>query len=156
RRRRTALVLMFAIVAVVGLLGGLFWPKKYAASTTILVQESNIIKPLMEGRAVATGIADRAAIAREVIYSRKIMGDILQTGGWMAGHPDALQQERIIENIKNRTTLTNLRDNLIRIEYTDSNPERAFTVAKRLADLFIRESLATKERESREAYEFIN
>lgn len=156
RRRRTAIVLIFAVIACIGLAGGLFWPKKYAASTTILVQESNIIKPLMEGRAVATGIADRAAIAREVIFSRKIMGDILQTGGWMNDHPDALQQERRIEAIKNRTTLVNLRENLIRIEYTDSEPERAFLVAKRLADLFIQESLATKERESREAYEFID
>jgi polysaccharide chain length determinant protein (PEP-CTERM system associated) len=156
RRRRTALVLIFAVIACIGLAGGLFWPKKYAASTTILVQESNIIKPLMEGRAVATGIADRAAIAREVIFSRKIMGEILQAGGWMDSRPDPLQQERIIEGIKNRTTLTNLRENLIRIEYTDSLPERAFLVTKRLADLFIQESLATKERESREAYEFID
>ena len=156
RRRRTVLVTIFAVIACIGLAGGLLWPKKYSASTTILVQESNIIKPLMEGRAVTTANSDRAAIAREVIFSRKIMGEVLQAGGWMDSHPDPLQQERLIENIKNRTTLTNLRENLIRIEYTDSKPERAFLVAKRLADLFILESLAAKERESREAYEFIN
>jgi len=156
RRRRTSLVLLFAFIALAGLAAGLLWPKKYVASTTILVQESNIIKPLMEGRAVATGNADRAAIAREVIYSRKIMEDILRSGGWMDSKPSPLQQERLIEEIKNRTNVSNVRENLIRIDYSDSKPERAFGVTRRLADLFIQESLAAKERESREAYEFIN
>ena len=156
RRRRLQLVLLFAAIAIIGLMLGLFWPKKYAATTTILVQESNIIKPLMEGRAVATNISDRASIAREVIFSRKIMDEILAAGGWMDHKPSALEQERIIEGIKDRTSLVNLRENLIRIEYNDSDPERAYLVTKHLADLFIQESLTNKERESREAYEFIS
>lgn len=156
RRRRVQLVLMFAAIAIIGLTAGFLWPKKYSASTTILVQESNIIKPLMEGRAVTTGNADRAAIAREVIFSRKIMDQVLKAGGWMKSQPTALEQERIIDDIKNRTILSTLRENLIRIEYTDTSPERAFLVTKQLADLFIEESLAAKERESREAYEFID
>ena len=156
RRRRVLLVTMFAVIAVAGLTVGLVWPKKYGASTTVLVQESNIIKPLMEGRAVATTNADRASIAREVIFSRKIMNQILQAGGWLANNPSALRQERIIEDIKRRTSLTNLRENLIRIEYTDTDPDRAFLVTRQFANLFIEESLAAKERESREAYEFID
>ena len=63
-RRRRTLVVMFAVTALLGLAAGLFWPKKYVASTSVLVQESNIIKPLMEGRAVATTNADRASIHR--------------------------------------------------------------------------------------------
>src|SRR5690242_21961808 len=96
QRRRTSLVLIFAAIALAGLAAGLFWPKKYVASTSVLVQESNIIKPLMEGRAVATTNADRASIAREVIFSRKVMGEVLQAGGWMDKHPGALEQERKI------------------------------------------------------------
>jgi len=156
RRRRRALLLLFAAIAALGLLAGFVWPKKYSASTSILVQESNIIKPLMEGRAVTTGNADRAAIAREVIFSRKIMDDILVTGGWMQSHPSPLEQERIIEGIKRRTSVSNMRENLIKIEYDDSDPQRAFAVARRLGDQFIEQSLAAKENESREAYEFIS
>jgi len=156
RRRRAALVLMFAVIALAGLAAGMLWPKKFASSTSILVQESNIIKPLMEGRAVTTANADRASIAREVIFSRKIMGEILSTGGWMSGNPSAIEQERLIEQIKLRTTIATLRENLIQITYADSDPERTFEVTKRLADLFISESLAAKERESRDAYQFID
>src|SRR5580704_12789502 len=82
RRRRTVLVFLFVLLALAGLLVGIFWPKNFSASTSILVQESNIIKPLMEGRAVTTGNADRASIAREVISSRKILDDIVEAGGW--------------------------------------------------------------------------
>jgi polysaccharide chain length determinant protein (PEP-CTERM system associated) len=156
KRRRVLLTILFAVLALAGLAAGLLWPKNYASSTSILVQESNIIKPLMEGRAVTTGNADRAAIAREVIFSRKILDEIAEAGGWTATHPNPLELEHIIDTIKARISVANLRENLIQITYKDSDPERAYTVARRLADLFISESLAAKERESSDAYKFID
>jgi polysaccharide chain length determinant protein (PEP-CTERM system associated) len=156
RRRRVTLVILFAVLALAGLVAGLLWPKNFASSTSILVQESNIIKPLMEGRAVTTGNADRAAIAREVIFSRKILEEIVDAGGWKKSNPTPLQVERIIDDIKSRISVINLRENLLQITYKDSDPERAYNVTKRLADLFISESLDAKERESSEAYRFID
>ena len=38
-----------------------------SASVTILAQDSDIIQPLLEGRAVPTGVADRAGMAQSVI-----------------------------------------------------------------------------------------
>jgi polysaccharide chain length determinant protein (PEP-CTERM system associated) len=110
----------------------------------------------MEGRAVATGNADRAAIAREVIFSRKILDEIVDVGGWKKTNPTPLELERIIDNIKSRISVANLRENLIQITYKDSDAERAYLVTQRLADLFIQESLAAKERESSDAYHFID
>ncbi len=158
RRRKLALGTLFAVIAIAALAIGIALPRKFESSTTILVQESNIVTGLMEGRAIATGIADRAGIAREVIFSRKVMNEILDIGGWMARTPapSALEQDRLIENITNRTRITSSRDNLIEIAYSDNNPERAFKVTQRLAELFIQESLAAKERESRNAFEFID
>jgi polysaccharide chain length determinant protein (PEP-CTERM system associated) len=156
RRRRALLVILFAVLALGGLVAGLVWPKNFASSTSILVQESNIIKPLMEGRAVATGNADRAAIAREVIFSRKILEEIVDAGGWKQSNPSPLDLERIIDSIKSRISVINLRENLLQITYKDSDAQRAYIVTRRLADLFISESLAAKERESSDAYKFID
>jgi polysaccharide chain length determinant protein (PEP-CTERM system associated) len=155
RSRRLSLVVVFATIALMLLVVGLVWPKRYESSSTILVQEDNIIRPLMEGRAVATSVADRARIAREVIFSRKIVAAIVEEGGWPVADLSAVEQERLTEQIKARATVTSPGQNLIRIGYRDSDPERALRVARRFADLFIAESLSTKERESREAYEFI-
>lgn len=147
---------IFAAIALAALVLGILLPKKYTSTTTILVEEGNIIAPLMEGRAVATGVANRASIAREVALSRRVMQQILRTGGWLASRPDPLAQDKLIEQITNRTQIFNPRENLIQIAYTDSDARRSFEVTKHLADLVIQESLAAKERESRQAYEFID
>lgn len=156
RRRPVMLVGIFATIALTALVLGVLLPKKYIATTTILVEESNIIGPLMEGRAVPTGVVNRATIAREVAFSRRVMNEILQVGGWMAARPSPVQQDKLIEQITDRTQVTNPRENLIQITYTDSEPRRTFEVTRHLADLVINESLATKEKESRDAYEFID
>lgn len=155
-RRSLLLLGIFAAIALGSLALGIALPKNFTSTTTILVEESNIIAPLMEGRAVPTGVAKRASIAREVAFSRKVMDKILLAGGWLAEHPDALTQVRLIDQITDRTHISTPRDNLIEISYTDSDPERSFAVTKRLADLVIEESLANKSRESRDAYQFIN
>lgn len=154
-RRRVAMVVVFAAIALVALALGALWPKTYTSSTTILVQEDNIIQPLMEGRAVATGVTDRGRIAREVIYSRKILAAVLEEGGWLAAKPSLLEQERLAERLKAATVVRNGGENLIQISYKDSDPDRTFRVTRKFAEMFISESLAAKERESREAYEFI-
>lgn len=156
RRHPLLLFGLFAAIALAALVLGILLPKRYTATTTILVEESNIIAPLMEGRAVPTGVANRASIAREVAFSRRVMNEILRVGGWLAGNTDLVAQDKLIEQITGRTNISNPRENLIQIAYTDSDPRRAFRVTRRFADMVIQESLAAKERESRQAYGFID
>ena len=157
RRYHVVLATIFAVIALLVLLAGLFvLPQRYTASTTILAQESDIIQPLLEGRAVSTEVVDRAGIARQVVYGQKVMHGILEAGGWLADKPTPVEQDRLIEDIRGRTQITAPRPNLVQITYHDSDPQRTFRVTERMGQLFISESLATKERESREAYEFID
>ncbi|MGY0798319.1 XrtA system polysaccharide chain length determinant [Lysobacter sp. A286] len=157
RRHALPMATTFAVVAMITLLIGLFLlPRNYVASTTILARESDIIQPLLEGRAVATGVTDRAGMARQVIFSRKVLEDILQTGGWLAGDPSPIERDRLIEQVQDRIRVTGPRVDLVHIAYSDTDAERTFQVTERLAELFIAESLATKERESRDAYQFID
>jgi polysaccharide chain length determinant protein (PEP-CTERM system associated) len=156
RRRMLVLSVIFATIALLSIAVALFIPRSYSASTTILAQESDIIQPLLEGRAVATGVADRAGIARQVIFSRKVIGDILQTGGWLADHPSPVQQDRLMEQIQDRIQITSPRPNLVQIAYRDSDAKRTYDVTQRLSALLISEILAAKERESRDAYLFID
>ena len=110
RRHAVALVVMFAIIALAALVVGVLWPKKYVSSTTILAQKSDIIRPLMEGRAVATGVSDRVAIAQAGHLQPQGLDIILETGGWMATHPDPIAQDRLMEQIKDRTLITSPRE----------------------------------------------
>ncbi|MEO8012136.1 MAG: hypothetical protein ABI650_10865, partial [Dokdonella sp.] len=155
RRYGVTLAVLFAAIAMAALALGIVWPRTYVASTTILAQSSDIIQPLLEGRAVATEVTDRAGIARQVIFSRKVLKDILEHGGWLADDPSPIMQDRLMEEIKDRTQVTSPRPELVQITYRDSDPHRTFKVTERFAEQFIQESKSTKERESREAFEFI-
>ena len=154
RRHGVLLAAIFALIALAALVLGSFWPKTYAASTTVLAQATDIIQPLMEGRAVPTSNADRAGLARQVVFGHKVMGEILKTGGWDAEPP--VVQERIVDDIKHRTEIVSPRPELIQITYRDNDRKRTFDITQRMAELFIQESRDAKERESREAFEFID
>lgn len=153
---RRLFVVVFVLVNAVLLAAGLMWPKFYAASTSILVEDRNIIQPLMQGAAVATDVSDLTRNARELIYGRRIMDRILDHGGWSASNPSAVEQEFLIEGIKKRTTVLNVGRNLVKIEYRDTDPNRAFRVTQKFAELYIQEGVATRAAETRAAYEFID
>ena len=158
RRRPLLLAGVFTAVALAALLLGLLVPKKYTSTTTILVDEKGLPSSSSKASGSSGKLEPRAAAAREIALSRKVMLDILGTGGWLDDKPDAVARERLITAITRRLTVVSPRQlpNLVQISYTDDDPTRAFKVTQRLGELVIRESLAAKARESREAYEFLD
>ena len=155
QRRVGVMVILFVVIAAISLAIAFTWPKQYHSSTSILVSEDNIIRQLMDGRAVATSVYDRAAIVREVVFSRKVMDQVLEAGGWLTPDTEQAERDRLARSLEARTTIGSRRDNLIFIEYWDTDPGRAKTVTNSFAALFMNESTEAKRRESREAYEFI-
>src|SRR5882672_5704596 len=97
---RRLVVGIFVIVNAAAITAGLLWTKVYTASTSILVDERNIIQPLMQGAAVATDALDRSKNAREVIFGRRIMDPVLEYGGWLQTNPSVAERELTIEEIK--------------------------------------------------------
>lgn len=166
RRHLLPLAAIFAGIALLVLAWGLLRDPTYTSSTTILVEDKNILGPLMEGRTVANDDVNRAVIANQVVVSRRIMGDILRVGGWMDDNPTPLEQDSLIDQIAGRTKVevtdrgrARVPDpglSLIKITYSDSDPDRAYRVTKRYGELLIAETAAAKARESRNAFEFID
>lgn len=158
KRRSVWLAAVFAAIALAVLALGLSTPKMYTSSTTLLVEEANIIEPLLKGRTTPTNMVDRAAVAREVAFSNRVMGEILQFGGWLEEGQTPKERAQIIDQITARTSIENPQKNLklIEIRYSDSDPQRAQLIAQKFADLIIEESHRTKERESRSAFRFLD
>jgi polysaccharide chain length determinant protein (PEP-CTERM system associated) len=153
---RNIIVAMFAAISISMLGIGLMWTKLYSADVTIKIDQKNIIRPLMEGTAVPTGVGDIARNARELIFSRKIMAEIIKFAGWMESKPSAIEREKIIDKIKRRTDIAGVGKNLVRITYKDEDPERAQKTAQRIGELFVAESRIQKFEESKAAFEFID
>jgi hypothetical protein len=84
------------------------------------------------------------------------MDKILVDGGWMKDQPSPLEQANLIKQIEDNTTITTPRPDLLQISYADTDPTRSYNVTREMAHLFIAESLASKEKESTSAYEFMD
>ena len=155
-KRRKLMVAGFAVISLALAAAGLFWPKQYHSSTTIFVEEQSIIEPLMRGTAVRGDVIDRARNAREIIYGRSIMMKVLENGGWLAANPSPAQVESLLEGLRGRTIITNVGQNLIKIDFTGGDPQRVYESTALMAELFIEEMLAARAKESNAAFEFID
>jgi len=153
---KTIVVVLFVLINLVAVAVGLVWPKTYTSSSTIYVEEKNIIQPLMQGTAVATDVRDRAGVAKELLFGRKNLEKILDRAGWFDKNPTDLEKERIMERVKARTRILNVGRNLIKIEYSDSDAERAFKTTEKFAEGFVKESVGTQTSESQAAFDFID
>lgn len=155
RRRMLMLGATFAIIAIGALVIGISLPRSYESSTTIVIQPSGIATALPGDRAVDAGTADRVARARELLSNRKVMLELLAADG-VAEQRSAVEQDRAIEAIGDRIEIASPGDDRVRIGYSDGDPARALRITRQLGELFVRESLAAKERESRGVFDFID
>ncbi|MCK4707530.1 MAG: hypothetical protein KAU21_02850, partial [Gammaproteobacteria bacterium] len=153
--RRKLLVSLFVLIRISVLAVGYTWPKKYMSSAVIYVDDRNIIQPLMQGAAVATEQRDHARNSREIILGSRIMNSILEVAGWLDKDPSPIEKEKYIEYIRARTSIKNVGQNLIKIEYQDNNSRKAYLTVKQMAALFIEAGKEEKVEESRAAFEFI-
>ena len=166
RRYLLPLATIFAAIALFFLAWGLFNPSTYRSSATVLVQDNTAIVPLMEGRAATPNDTSRAIITRDVLFGRRVMEDVLRVGGWLEEDPSPVAKERLINSIVNRTEInitdrtpvrsTDPKLSLVKITYTDSDPQRAYAVTKRFSEALIEQVLEARSRSSRSAYQFID
>ncbi|MDH5648667.1 MAG: hypothetical protein OEY67_03345 [Gammaproteobacteria bacterium] len=153
---RRAIVSAFAVISLAFLSVGLVWPKIYTSTSTIFVEQTNVINPLMEGAAVTADATNQIRIAQELLFSRKTMSIILQEGGWLINELTPVEQEKVIQGIQGRTSISMVGRNLLKIEYHDDLPERAFAVVTKYTDTLISRIVDEKAKESKEAFEFID
>lgn len=156
RRRLLAITGAFAFIAIIALPIGLNLPKRWDASTLILAERSNIIQPLMQGAAVSTEVTDQVAILNQIMARHRIMREVATFGGWLDGKQSRAEEERIISKVKSRIKVDSPRPEMVRISYYDTDPAKAAKVANKLAEIYVREGSAAKERESKEAFDFID
>jgi polysaccharide chain length determinant protein (PEP-CTERM system associated) len=154
--RRKAVLAIFLLVNLASVAVGLSWSKSYMSSTTIFVEEKNILDPLMQGAAVRTPVTDRSRIAKEVIFGRKVMNQLAESLGMFSDSQSDIEKERVIDRLRSHTTITQAGRGLIRIEHSDADAKQAFLATQLLAELFISESHERKLEESKAAYEFID
>ncbi len=155
-RMRKLSIILFMVVSISLLSIGSIWPKKYVSSATILVDEQNILTPLMEGTAIATGVKDHAKNAWQLLTGQYAKTRAIEFLGDEVQGLDDAEIDRKWEAIKYKTKVSSVGKNLINIKYQSKNPTEAQKYAEFFTNLFIDESIKDKRRESEAAYKFIS
>ncbi|HEY8939209.1 MAG TPA: XrtA system polysaccharide chain length determinant [Cellvibrio sp.] len=149
-------VALFIIVAFSFLGLSLIWPKTYTTSAVLFADVTNIIEPLLKGRAEVTKI-DRSEQAGEVIYTRNNMLAAALEAGLITKQTDEVQQDRIIRQIRSAITIRKERNNNhFTVSYSADNPDKSFEVLNAIVNVFIEDTARKKREESVGAYNFID
>jgi polysaccharide chain length determinant protein (PEP-CTERM system associated) len=147
----------FALVSFLVLGAGFIWPYQYRSEVVIFVDDSNIIRPLMEGQAVTTEISERTSTAREMLQSRLILERLASDMDIFSGPaPSPEQLEARIAKLRSQLSVVPRGENYFGIRYTTTSQMDAFRISQRLGQLFIEQSRDRKRKESRNAYDFID
>ena len=156
KRRLLPLTILFAVVALLSLAIGLLTPKRWDAATLIIVEVDNVIKPLMEGRAVSSPVTAQTALVSQVVLGHKVLRKLATEAGIMPTRISPQDEEQLLNQFRSRIKIDNKNDEIIRIAYSDTDPKRAARITNLIGKTFIDESNTLKAAESREAFEFID
>ncbi|UZJ43903.1 chain length-determining protein [Marinimicrobium sp. C6131] len=154
-RFRVWVVLIFIAVSFGPLVVGYFWPNTYATSALLYADETNIIEPLLKGRASVTSV-DRAKQAQEVLYSRRVMEDAAKAAGLVGENHSADQMARAVRHLRSSVRVETQGSNQFRVSYSAPNPDKAFTVLNSVVNVFIQDTARRKREESLGAFNFID
>ncbi len=159
-RKRRLMLLIYVMCSALFLVAALMWPKIYTSSSTILVDQQNILRPLMAGTAETTQVVSRARMANKIIFSQKSLKEILESETWQElidnEQIDGRAIERMGQRLSGSTRITDAGENLIEISFSSNEPMRAFETTQLMTEIFITQSLETKQAESQAAYQFID
>ncbi len=152
---KTKVVILFCLISILFIGVGIVWPKKYVSFATIVSDNQNIIQPLLAGAAVPTKVTDKLRISKEILFSQKIMHELLLKTGFITSSTDPITEELLSATVKKNTRITKVGRTLIKIIYHGNDPRQVYNVTKTFVDLFVAEGEEVQARESKDAFMFI-
>jgi len=139
--------------------GSFLWPKTYEASSTVLIERSTVLKPLMQGVGVSGTIDNRLADLSSEIMSRNVIENVIKKLGLAANNLDSRQYNTLIESVKRNMDVTvkgNEREtNLFNISYKGGDPKKVADMVNTIVGVYIDEKMASRRTDTSEAYDFI-
>ncbi|BFM10373.1 hypothetical protein R50072_05260 [Simiduia litorea] len=154
-RFRLAAVIVFLSVSFTMLAIGYFWPQSYTTNVVLYSDVTNIIEPLLKGRASVTEI-DRSQQARDIIYGRTIMEAAATEVGLIDNTMTPDQKDRIVKRIRSGLKVKTDKNNYFTVSYSADNPDSSFEILYAIISVFIADTERKKKNESQGAFNFID
>lgn len=154
-KHRLAAVIVFMAVTVGVLSLGYIVPKSYTSTALLYADPSNILQPLLKGKAELTTLG-RTDETREMIQSRSFLEQVaVDTGMIKAGESEAVRNEKI-SSLRKQVGIREPNPNFLELSYTSGSPDESFEVLSAVLGRFAERSERKKRSESQGAFDFID
>lgn len=154
-QHRRACVIIFLVVCFLALVVGWLLPKNFKTDAILYADETNIIEPLLEGRAEVTEV-DNVERAKEMIRTRRILSEVAKKSGMIKETDSVAKQERAVSSLRASVSVKKVGKTHFRISYSNSDPDVSFEVLRNTVNVFIEDAAKKKKDESVSAYRFID
>lgn len=154
-RRKWLFIIPFITVFLTATIGSFFLPKIYRSAALVLVEEKQLLTPLVKEMAVAPSLQQRLEVLKEQILSFSKLEEIAQEAKLTNEIKGERQLELLLHSLRERIEVEALAPTLLRISFEDENPEIAQKVVESITKTFVYESLSSQEEEAASAIDFI-
>ena len=160
RRRYMALAIALGVLTLFTI-ASFVWPKSYVAGTTVFIEKSSLINPLIQGVGVSSSMEDRLRNVRNGITSRNIIEKVVKKLGMDAAVKSPGQLDGLIAKIQKNLMVTvrttgERETDLFTIFYQADNPMVVRSVVETLVNEYIEESVKFQRTDAIAAYDFID
>ena len=148
RNRWLALIVAWS-VCVVGWIVVERIPDSYRSTSRVFIDTDSMIRNSMQGIAANIGDSVSSSIAffRQSLLSRPSLEEIMRRADLDVRAADAVQRERILDDLRNNLRVASDRNSVYTIEYVSQDPVVAQSVVQAVVDRFVETNLGANREE---------
>ena len=155
-RRKWFFIVPLVAVSASFLISSFFFPKIYEARAVILIEEKNVINPLLDNLAITTTVKDRLNALREEILAWPRLFQLVEKLGLNKDVKSPLDVERLITGIRKNIGLQMKSNEVVLISYQSPSPKDTQTLVNTLCDILIKRNVSSQLESTESAIDFIN
>ncbi len=144
-----------AAAVVIALALCLFLPKTYKAYTVLLVEEEQILNPLISGLAISPRVGERLHTLREELLSWTRLTRLVEELDLDKEAKNPSDFEKLIKNLRDHVAIALRGDNIITVGFEGPEPKKAQDIVQTLSNIIIEGSLTSQNANADSAISFI-
>lgn len=154
-RRRYTILIPILLLPLLGILLSSMSPKKYAAHTSMLIQETAKLNPFLEDLAVSSMLKERINSLKVLLHSRHILGQVALERGLVNADTPPGQRDYIVGQLSSALSIQMVGKDLIRIDYQSNTPEGMKEMLQSVSREFIEQVLAPERSSMNDSSRFL-
>jgi uncharacterized protein involved in exopolysaccharide biosynthesis len=154
-RRRWFFAVPCILIVAVAMVWGAFLPKIYRAETLMLVEEQNVMNPLISGLAVSTPVGRRLRTLREEILGWTSLNRLVHELKLDQDVKTPLALENLVKRLQRQIQVRMRGNNFISIAYEDESPRFAQTLVNTVTNIYMARNTESQLAETGTAISFI-